>query len=165
MAAVVIARSFAAKRARVVVVDLAETESSVEMLFGLPVGPGFVDLLTGSADFTKVIVRDPSSTAHLLRFGLERSKMSKDLLNQKTDAVLAALGNIYDVVIVHAGEASSSTAALVAKCQAALILAPAYRLAEAGKAAHAFSMNGRIKIQLLRLEPWQENAPRFAATA
>jgi uncharacterized protein involved in exopolysaccharide biosynthesis/Mrp family chromosome partitioning ATPase len=165
MAAVVIARSFAAKKARVVVVDLAASGSSIEMLFGLPVGPGFVDLLTGSADFTKVIVRDPSSTAHLLRFGFERNKISLELLNQKTDAVLAALGNIYDVVIVHAGGTSSQATALVAKCQAALLLAPAHRMAEASNAARGLSNNGRIKIQLVRLEPWQQNAPQYAATA
>ena len=80
------------------------------MLFGLAAGPGFVDLLAGTTDFTKVIARDPLSNAHLLRFGLERNEEMVSLMDQRTDAVLSALGNIYDIVVIHCGEASSAHA-------------------------------------------------------
>ena len=112
----------------------------VVLVFGWPPGRGFVDLMAGTADCTKVIVRDSSSSAHLLRFGFERREQSMTLLSQRTDAVLIALGKIYDVVIVHAGEAAASTPALVAKCQAALLLAPAKRQGEVATAARALAM-------------------------
>nr|MBP9174444.1 exopolysaccharide transport family protein [Hyphomicrobiales bacterium] len=87
MATVAIARAIAAKGARVVVIDLATEGSSIDMLFGLPAGPGFVDLLAGSTDFTKVIARDPLSNAHLLRFGTERNEATLSLMDQRTEAV------------------------------------------------------------------------------
>jgi MinD-like ATPase involved in chromosome partitioning or flagellar assembly len=165
MAAIVIARSLASKRAKVVIADLAQSGSSIEMLLGMQPGPGFADLLAGTADFTKVIIRDPFSTAHLLRFGFERSNASMALLNQKTDAVLGALGNIYDVVIVHAGETSSRTAALVGKCQGALVLAPATRQKDVAKAMAALSPSGQIAVQFVMLESWSVSAAKISATA
>ena len=139
MATVAIARAIAAKGARVVVIDLAPDGSSVDMLFGLPAGPGFVDLLAGTTDFTKVIARDPLSNAHLLRFGMERNEATLSLMDQRTEAVLNALGNIYDVVMIHAGEASSRTTMLVVKCQAALLLAPDLRQRDVAKTAKSLS--------------------------
>jgi Mrp family chromosome partitioning ATPase len=165
MAVVAVARAMASKNARVVVVDLVASGSHVDMLFGLPPGPGFVDLMAGTADFTKVIVRDPSSSAHLLRFGFERREQSMTLLSQRTDAVLIALGKIYDVVIVHAGEAAASTPALVAKCQAALLLAPAKRQGEVAKAARALAMEGQVAVQFVKLEPWNRSPVKLTASA
>ena len=165
LSAVVVARAIALKNARVIVVDLASSGSSVDMLFGLPVGPGFVDLLAGTVDFTKVIVRDPLSTTHLLRFGMEKNDVSISLLSQRADAVLNALGSIYDIVIVHVGEASASTPTLVAKCQAALLVAPALRQKEVAKATAVLSMNGQVEIKFVKLEPWKAGGMRLAAIA
>jgi polysaccharide biosynthesis transport protein len=165
LSAVVVARAIALKNARVIVVDLASSGSSVDMLFGLPMGPGFVDLLAGTVDFTKVIARDPLSTTHLLRFGMEKNDVSISLLSQRADAVLNALGSIYDIVIVHVGEASASTPTLVAKCQAALLVAPALRQKEVAKATAVLSMNGQVEIKFVKLEPWKAGGMRLAATA
>ena len=165
MATVAIARAIAAKGARVVVIDLAPEGSSIDTLFGLPPGPGFVDLLAGTTDFTKVIARDPLSTAHLLRFGVERNEATLSLMDQRTESVLSALGNIYDVVLIHAGEASSRTTMLIVKCQAALLLAPELRQDDVAKTAKSLLVSGLTDVQFIRLEPAQSGEDRLAASA
>ena len=165
MAAVAIARAIAAKGARVVVIDLAPDGSSVDTLFGLPAGPGFVDLLAGTTDFTKVIARDPLSNAHLLRFGMERNETTLSLMDQRTEAVLNALGNIYDVVLIHAGEASSRTTLLIVKCQAALLLAPDFRQGDVAKTAKSLLVSGLTDVQFIRLEQAKSDENRIAASA
>ncbi|HRA94944.1 MAG TPA: Wzz/FepE/Etk N-terminal domain-containing protein, partial [Aestuariivirga sp.] len=165
MATVAIARAIAAKGARVVVIDLATEGSSIDMLFGLPAGPGFVDLLAGSTDFTKVIARDPLSNAHLLRFGTERNEATLSLMDQRTEAVLNALGNIYDVVIIHAGETSGRTTLLLIKCQAALLLAPRLRQGDVAKTAKSLLVSGLAEVQFVRLEPATTGNDRIAASA
>ena len=165
MATVAIARAIAAKGARVVVIDLATEGSSIDMLFGLPAGPGFVDLLAGSTDFTKVIARDPLSNAHLLRFGTERNEATLSLMDQRTEAVLNALGNIYDVVIIHAGETSGRTTLLLIKCQAALLLAPRLRQVDVAKTAKSLLVSGLAEVQFVRLEPATTGNDRIAASA
>jgi Mrp family chromosome partitioning ATPase len=165
MATVAIARAIAAKGARIVVIDLAPEGSSVDTLFGLASGPGFVDLLAGTTDFTKVIARDPLSNAHLLRFGVERNEATLSLMDQRTDAVLNALGNIYDVVMIHAGEASSRTTMLIVKCQAALLLAPELRQGDVAKTAKSLLVSGLTDVQFIRLESAKSGENRLAASA
>ena len=160
LAAVAIARAIAAKGARTVVVDLASEGSSIDTLFGLPSGPGFVDLLAGTTDFTKVIARDPLSNAHLLRFGLERNEAIMSLMDQRTDAVLSALGNIYDVVLIHTGEASSRATMLIVKCQAALLLAPDIRQDDVAKTAKSLIVSGLTDVQFVRLESMRSGEDR-----
>jgi hypothetical protein len=164
MATVAIARAIAAKGARIVVIDLAPDGSSVDKLFGLAAGPGFVDLLAGTTDFTKVIARDPLSNAHLLRFGMERNEAALSLMDQRTEAVLNALGNIYDVVMIHAGEASSRTTMLIVKCQAALLLAPDLRHGDVAKTAKSLLVSGLTDVQFIRLEQAQSGENRLAAS-
>lgn len=165
MATVAIARAIAAKGARVVVIDLAPDGSSIDTLFGLTAGPGFVDLLAGTTDFTKVIARDPQSNAHLLRFGLDRNETTLSLMDQRTEAVLNALGNIYDVVMIHAGEASSRTTMLIVKCQAALLLAPDLRHRDVAKTAKSLLVSGLTDVQFIRLEQAKSVENRLAASA
>ena len=165
MATVAIARAIALKGARVVVVDLTPDGSSVDFLFGLAEGPGFVDLLAGTTDFTKVIARDPLSNAHILRFGIERNEAALSLMEQRTDAVLSALGNIYDIVMIHVGEASRRTLMVVAKCQAALILAPELRHRDVANAAKTLLEAGLTDVQFARLEPSMSDEIRLAASA
>lgn len=165
MATVAVARAIAAKGARVVVIDLAPDGSSVDTLFGLAAGPGFVDLLAGTTDFTKVIARDPLSNAHLLRFGVERKEATLSLMDQRTEAVLHALVNIYDVVMIHAGEASSRTTMLIVKCQAALLLAPDLRREDVAKTAKSLLVSGLTDVQFIRLEQANSGENRLAASA
>lgn len=165
MATVAIARAVASRGSRIVVVDLAPNGSSVDMLFGLATGPGFVDLLAGTTDFTKVIVRDPLSSTHLLRFGLEKNEEMISLMDQRTEAVLGALGSIYNIVIIYCGEASGRTSMLAGKCQAALLLAPGLRHREVAAAAKTLLASGSTDVQFARLESQKFDEIRLAASA
>jgi polysaccharide biosynthesis transport protein len=165
LAAIAIARALTTTNIRVVVVDLDSVGSDIDTLIGLPSGPGFSDLLAGTADFTKVIVRDPVSPAHLLRFGNMKTDASHVLVHQRADAVLNALGSIYDIVIVHLGEESSSTAGLVEKCQAALIFAPAMNIADASNASAVMSAGGQLNVQIVGLDHVVVDISRRAVNA
>jgi Mrp family chromosome partitioning ATPase len=165
MVSVVVARTVASQGARIVVVDLAPDGSSIETLFGLSPGPGFTDLLAGTTDFTKVIARDPLSNVHLLRFGVERTEATVSLMEQRIDPVLATLGTIYDVVLLHAGEESKKTLALIGKCQAALLLASGLRQNDVPNAARTLRESGLADVQFARLEPLPSDEIRLAATA
>lgn len=165
LATVAVARAVASKGARVVVADLTPDNSSIDMLFGLPPGPGFVDLVAGTTDFTKVIARDPQSNAHLLRFGTDRNEATLSLMDQRTEAVLTALGNIYDIVLVHVGEASGRTTTLLGNCQAALLLAPGPRRGDVAKTAKSLLVLGLTDVQYVRLESAQAEESRLAVSA
>ena len=87
------------------------------------------------------------------------------LMDQRTEAVLNALGNIYDVVLIHAGEASSRTTLLIVKCQAALVLAPDLRQEDVAKTAKSLLVSGLADVQFIRLEQVKSAENRLAASA
>ena len=142
VAVLALARAMAQSGRRVIVADLAQRGSWLENLCGVKPGPGISDLVSGEASFTKVIGRDMAAAVHLLRFGNGRSPRTLSLLTERLDSVLAALAQSYEVVIVNAGEAASETSALLSKCEAALIMAPAQRLTDAASTVRALQSSG-----------------------
>jgi Mrp family chromosome partitioning ATPase len=163
LAAVALARAMAQSGRRVVIVDLSRTGSWLEELCGIAPGPGIADLVNGDAAFTKVIGRDVKSAVHLLRFGMDHSAKARALLDERTGNILAALGNSYDVVIAHAGEAGPETATLLNKCDAALICAPDTRASDAAAAAKALGLSGaRAVCQVLIGRAQAADGPKFS---
>lgn len=150
-ATVAIGRAAAAKGLRVMMLDLSNGEAGVHVLAGLPAGPGLADMLAGKADFTSIVARDQHSTAHLVRFGIDRSAKAVQLLTGKLDQILNTLNGIYDVVIVNAGELSSSAQVLAGKVQAALLLAPAVRQREVAAAVQALKASGMNAVEYIAL--------------
>lgn len=142
VAAVALARHIAITGRRVVLVDLARHASLVGGLCGVAAGPGVADLVSGNAEFTKVIARDNRSPIHVLRYGLDHSPRASSLLLDRIDSVLSALAQAYDLVLVNLGEAGEETPVYLHKCQAALLLAPASREAEAAAAAQTLTETG-----------------------
>ena len=142
LAAVSLARAMAQPGRRVIIVDLSRSGSALENLCGVAPGAGIADLINGEASFTKIIGRDAKSPVHLLRFGMDHSAKAMTQLNERTGNVLAALGSSYDLVVVHAGEATPETPALLSKCDAAMVLAPPARLLEANQVVKALSSSG-----------------------
>ena len=166
LAAVALARAMAQLGRRVVIVDLSRVDSWLENLCAVAAGPGVADLVNGEAAFTKVIGRDAKSAVHLLRFGQDHSARAMALLDERIGSVLAALGNSYDAVIVHAGEATPETPALLRKCEAVLVLAPAMRLADATAAVKALSESGVHAVcHVLIGRPEAGTAPEFSLVA
>jgi hypothetical protein len=75
------------------------------------------------------------------------------------------LGNIYDIVLVHVGEASGRTTTLLGKCQAALLLAPGLRRGDVAKAAKSLLVLGLTDVQYVRLESAEAEESRMAVSA
>jgi polysaccharide biosynthesis transport protein len=151
LAIVATARSIVAAKLKVIVVDVSP-DSSLEALFGLPLGPGLSDLVLGEADFTKVICRDPHSTTHIIRFGLKSGAQSKAALAEKLASILTALADIYDIVLVHAGEASPATPAHAKECKGAILLAPQTRKRDAAVAAKTLASKGVLASVIVNLD-------------
>lgn len=149
--AVSLARALAAAGKRVVVLDLARAGSRIESLCHLMPGPGIADLVSGAADFTKVIGRDHGSAAHVLRYGLDRSDRAGALIEERIEPVMAALASSYELVIVHAGEASRETPGLVLKCHAAVLASPAARAADVTASAQALQSAGLRSVQYVEI--------------
>jgi polysaccharide biosynthesis transport protein len=137
-----LARVLSEQKLRTIVVDVDATGQSFEMLFGIPIGAGLSDLVSGAADFTKIIARDPLSSAHIVRFGVNKTPATVALLKQRIDAVLTTFAGIYDVVLVHAGEANGSTQGMIGRCKSVVLLAPKARERDAASAAQTLQKAG-----------------------
>ena len=165
LATLATARTLADNKKRVVIVDVSADGGDLEMLARLPAGSGITDLVAGNADFTKIISRDPHSTVHIIRKGLLRDQNTTSRVAEKIESALAALNTIYDFVLVHAGEANSSTPALVKNCSAAFIVASPDRRRDAIAAAQVLESNG-VKAQMfVQLDASVQPPLRRAATA
>ncbi|MCX7347585.1 MAG: exopolysaccharide transport family protein [Alphaproteobacteria bacterium] len=125
-ASVAVARHFAASGKRVVIADLSNGGSQIEDICGVIRGPGLAELLMGTVDFTKVIGRDLGSTAHILRHGNDWSATTRQLIAQRAESVLAALAQVYDVVIISLGGTVADLPSLVRVCQHVAIIAPEF---------------------------------------
>ena len=151
VASLALARNIAMTGKRVVLVDLARATSHIGSLCGVLAGPGLSDLVSGAADFTKVIARDSRSPVHVLRFGLDHSPRAAALILERVESVLSALSQAYDLVLVNLGEAVNETPIYLHKCQAALLLAPAARQAEVISAVQTLLDTGLSAAQHVRI--------------
>jgi Mrp family chromosome partitioning ATPase len=133
------ARALSRTKKKTVIIDLCRAGSSLEALLGTAAGPGIADLVSGAAEFTKVMARDSRSPVHLLRYGQDRSEWAMGLVEQHIESVLQALENAYDMLIVHAGEVVNETPGLIRQCHAALVLAPLERGNDVAVAIDALS--------------------------
>jgi polysaccharide biosynthesis transport protein len=159
------ARALSANKKRVAIIDISQHGGDVEMLAGLPGGVGLTDLVAGTADFTKIISRDPHSTLHLIRKGLSRDQDTAGRIAEKFESVITALNSIYDFVFVHVGEAYAAAPGLVKNCPAAFILSGAARQRDALAAAQILQTNGVLLPMFVQVnaEPVIQN--RKAASA
>jgi Mrp family chromosome partitioning ATPase len=153
VAATALVRTASNAGRRVIVVDAASNGSCLERLFGLPVGPGLVDLVSGSADFTRVISRDTASGCHLLRWGMDRSAHAQQVAESNLQYVLQAFSGVYDLTIMHCGEASLRAPELLKKCDAVLLLSPGHRKRDVAVAVNMLQSSGVKLVQVVRLDP------------
>jgi len=143
----------AENKKRVAIIDVSQLGGDIEMLAGLPASTGLTDLLLGSADFTKIISRDPHSTVHIIRKGLSRDPLVGTRIADKIESVITALNSIYDFVLVHAGEAFSEAPQLVKNCPAAFILASSSRRRDVFAAGQVLKNNGIIAPMFVQVDP------------
>ncbi len=159
------ARILSENKKRVAIIDISQNGGDIEMLAGLPGGVGLTDLVSGTADFTKIINRDPHSTLHIIRKGLSHDQDVTTRIAGKFESVVTALSSIYDFVFVHVGEAYGAAPNLVKNCPAAFILAGAARQRDALAAAKILQTNGVLAPMFIQVnaEPAVQN--RRAASA
>lgn len=161
-AAVAMARALSRTSKKTVIVDLCRAGSSLEALLGTAAGPGIADLVSGAAEFTKVMARDSRSPVHLLRYGQDRSEWAMGLIEQHIESVLLALENAYDMLIVHTGETVNETPGLIRRCHAALVLAPPNRGNDVAVAIDALRTGALRDAQYVTIEQNPADAARAA---
>jgi Mrp family chromosome partitioning ATPase len=123
----------------------------LQVVLGVPQGPGLAELLVGNTPFEGAIARDTASGAQLLRAGQNRAAMPALLASPHMDAVLDALGQVYDVTIMHCGDAGGPAQIAVGKCHAAIVLADSSGLTDAAGIIDALRRTGLRAVQFLRI--------------
>jgi Mrp family chromosome partitioning ATPase len=111
LTALTIARR-AARKARVIVVDLAGASPAFAAASVDPNAPGLAELMQGEASFTQIITKDRMSRVHLVsagRPGSDRALLQSPRLGLAIDALL----KVYDHVLLDAGSASDLPAELL----------------------------------------------------
>lgn len=165
LAALSAGRALSMNKKRVAIIDISQNGGDIELLAGLPGGVGLTDLVAGTADFTKIISRDPHSTLHIIRKGLSRDQDTASRVAGKFESVIAALSSIYDFVFVHVGEAYGAAPNLVKNCPAAFIFAGAARQRDALAAAKILQKNGVLAPMYIQVDGKPAIQNRKAASA
>jgi uncharacterized protein involved in exopolysaccharide biosynthesis/Mrp family chromosome partitioning ATPase len=142
VAALAVARGLAGARQRVILLDLDAEDRAFDEIAGLSQSPGLSDLVSGSADINRIVVRDSQSSAALVSFGTVRHAAAASLVRERLPQTLDTLTAIYDVVLLHIGPARPVTPALAALCQAVVVLAAPSRAREAHAAAAILTGQG-----------------------
>ena len=156
-AALSLGRSLAAANIKTILVDLDSTRGLIEDLMELPHAPGITDLLSGSSDFSKAIQRDPTGVMQVLRHGAALGNVAAQVPH-RMEAIVTTLTGIYDVVIVHVGEASPAMLQSARGCSTVLVHAPLARKRDALAAAATLKAKGFEQVFLIHVEAAQKVA-------
>ena len=118
------ARAIADQKKKVLVIDADSNSHALEPLFDLEQGTGLSDLVEGKTDFTKIIRRDQQSAAHVISYGLSPSPETASALNARMPSIIGNLEDVYDVVLVHAGDNTPSAPEMLLGCKSVIMIMP-----------------------------------------
>jgi tyrosine-protein kinase Etk/Wzc len=119
-----------AGNARVVVVDLSASPTTISAVSVDPSAPGLAELMLGEASFSQIITKDRMSRVHLVsagRPGSDRALLQSPRLTLAIDALL----RVYDHVLLDAGTASDLPAELLTAQARAVVVPDASMAADA----------------------------------
>lgn len=151
-------RDLAQAGLKTILIDLDSQRSLIPDLMELPYAPGIAELVSGQTDFGKAIQRDAYSNLQVIRHGGSAIGIATQLA-QRMESVTKTLSTIYDVVLLHVGEASPSTLNVVRGCNATLLYAPRHRQNDAAAAAATLKSSGIENVYLVHVEgPLQQAA-------
>ena len=161
-AVLALARLLAAQDVKTVLVDAAAESEWISRIVGKAVRPGLKDLLLGRAKFGDVIVKDPASGVHILGAGAEGADLSDGLASSRMDKILGALGQAYDVVLVHVGRPLSDAGEreTVVKCHAGVIFAGTRHSGHTAALLSGLGDMGLSAVQVVRFAESNGNAVR-----
>ena len=157
-----LARMLSSHKVKTAVIDVTPARPTVQDLLRDPAGPGLMDLIAGTADVSKIIVRDAKSTLHAIRLG--QATHPSHVLGERMPAILTSLAGIYDVVILNAGEASAATPDAVQGVSSVLLLASAARHKDAAVAARSLTSRGVQRVSYIRINPRDQGGADLRAT-
>ncbi len=152
-----LARHFASNGVKTILVDLESQRSLIPDLMELPHAPGLAELLSGSADFSKAIQRDRASPLQFIRYGQPNGNAEVQI-PVRMEAITNTLKGIYDVVLLHTGEASPSLLQAAKGCSTVLVHAAASRKKDAVAAIGTLKSNGFENVFLIQVEGVQQVA-------
>lgn len=155
--ALALARNFADSGLKTVLVDLEAQRSILPDLIDLPHAPGLTELLTGTSDFSKAIQRDRATSLQFIRHG-STDVLADAQLPVRMEAITKTLSGIYDVVLLHAGEASPAMLQLAKGCSTVLVHASSHRKKDAVAAAQTLRSKGFENVFLIHVEGIQQAA-------
>ena len=156
-----------ARKAKIVVVDLAGLMPTIASASVDPAAPGLAELMQGEASFAQIITKDLKSRAHLVtagRPGFDRAQLQSPRLTLTIDALL----RVYDHVLLDVGTGSDLPAELLTS-QACAVVVPDPSMASEARTAMCdqFRAVGFAEVTMLS-KPYQasdavEAAPHVAA--
>jgi polysaccharide biosynthesis transport protein len=155
--ALALARNFADNGLKTVLVDLEAQRSILPDLIDLPHAPGLTELLTGTSDFSKAIQRDRASSLQFIRHG-STDVLADAQLPVRMEAITKTLSGIYDIVLLHAGEASPATLQLAKGCSTVLVHSSSQRKKDAIAASQTLKSKGFENVYLIQVEGVQQAA-------
>jgi polysaccharide biosynthesis transport protein len=152
-----LARHLSDSGLKTILVDLDGQRNLLPDLMELPHAPGLTELLGGASDFSKAIQRDRNSELQFVRHG------SIDLLNEaqlpsRMESITKTLMGIYDVVLLHTGEATPVMLQLAKGCSTALLHATPGRKKDAVSAMGTLKSKGFENVFLIQVENTQQAA-------
>jgi succinoglycan biosynthesis transport protein ExoP len=148
-AAVAMARIISAQGIGALVIDADAARPSIHTICGIAPGPGLSDILANEATIDTGVQRDPGSLAHILRIGTKPEGIGDLSTNSRFDALIDAFAQVYPVIIVHCGEATSPS--VIRKCHAALLMAPGSRILDAARLIESWRQSGLRAVQFVRI--------------
>jgi polysaccharide biosynthesis transport protein len=155
--ALALARNFADSGLKTILVDLEAQRSVIPDLIDLPHAPGLTELLTGTSDFSKAIQRDRTTSLQFIRHG-GMDVAAEAQLPVRMEPIIKTLSGIYDVVLVHVGEAAPAMLQLAKGCNTVLVHAPAHRKKDAIAATQTLKAKGFEHVYLIQVEGVQQAA-------
>jgi Mrp family chromosome partitioning ATPase len=118
------ARAVADQGKKVLVIDADPASHALEPLFDLEPGVGLSDLIAGTADFTKIIRREQQSSVHVISYGMSPSERATETIAARLPAILANLEDVYDIVLVHAGDVAPDSQQSLLGCKSVVMIVP-----------------------------------------
>jgi hypothetical protein len=156
--AVAVARDLSRSGLKTILIDLDSDRGLIPDLMALPNPGGIAELVAGQLDFAKMIQRDTETPLQVIRHGAVTANSAAQI-SANMASITKTLSSIYDLVLVHTGEASPATLGLVKGCDAMLLLAPTQRQRDAAAAASTLGGVGIENVYLVRVEgPLQKAA-------
>lgn len=149
---VIVARALAAAKCKTMVLDLSGTRPSTHDLMTLGDGAGLTDIVLGAVDVARVVQRDPKSNVQLIRYGSHQDVATRDMLAVKIPSILAAMTQVYDVVLINVGEAAAHTPNLLQGSGAVFFLAPTSRQKDAVAASRSLAAKNIRQTFFVKLD-------------